>query len=317
MYPVIFRLGPLTVHSYGVMLALGFLIGFFLSIRRARVEGIAPAKIANLLFIVLVSGLIGARILFVLLNLEHYLAHPLEAVMLHRGGLAFFGGFALAFPIGFAYLRKVNLNPWDTFDLIIPYVALGQSIVRIGCFLNGCCYGTPSGLPWAVSFPPLSAAYASFGFAPLHPAQLYQAVANFVIFLLCLKLYSRKLSSPPKAGWIASKGVPPYGGNFVSQNSLLPIKGNQIIPLNNPNPYRNLLKFRYFKRYDGEIFLVYFLLYAPSRFFIEFLRGDSITLGIGIGMGQIAALLIFIVSVVIYFLKARQVKVEKNIIDFH
>jgi phosphatidylglycerol:prolipoprotein diacylglycerol transferase len=250
MYPVVFRLGPLTVYSYGVMLAIGFLIGFFLSIRRARMEGIATTKITNLLFIVLISGLIGARILFILINLEHYLARPLETVMLHRGGFAFFGGLALAFPIGFIYIRKVGLNPWATFDLIIPYVALGQSIARIGCFLNGCCYGTPTNLPWAVSFPPLSAAYASFGATPLHPAQLYQAAANFAIFLLCLRLYSRK-------------------------------------------------------RYDGEIFLVYLLLYSLSRFFIEFLRGDSISLGIGIGIGQIAALLIFVPAFILTIIKAR------------
>ncbi|MBT9131592.1 prolipoprotein diacylglyceryl transferase [candidate division NPL-UPA2 bacterium Unc8] len=218
MYPVIFRLGPLTVHSYGVMLAIAFLIGLFLSIRRAKAENIAPSIVVNLSVIILISGLIGARIFFILINLEYFLSHPSEIIMLHRGGLAFFGGLALASLSGFLYLRKVGPNPWKIVDLIIPYVVLGESIVRIGCFLNGCCYGTPTDLPWAVSFPPLSAAYAHFGSTPLHPAQLYQAAANFVIFLLLLR--SRR-------------------------------------------------------RYDGEIFLIYLLLYALSRFFIGFLRGGG------------------------------------------
>ncbi len=249
MYPVIFRLGPLTVHSYGVMLAIAFFIGFFLFIRRAKTESIATATVVNLSFIILISGLIGARILFILIDLEYYLSHPSEIIMLHRGGLAYFGGLALASLSGFAYLRKVSLNPWKTIDLIIPYIVLGESIVRVGCFLNGCCYGTPTDLPWAVSFPPLSAAYAHFGYAPLHPAQLYQAVANFAIFLLLLR------SS---------------------------------------------------KRYDGEIFLMYLLLYSLSRFFIEFLRGDSIPLFLGLGMGQITAILIFIASAVISIKKANK-----------
>ncbi len=197
---------------------MAFLIGLFLSIRRAKTENIAPSIVVNLSVIILISGLIGARIFFILINLEYFLSHPSEIIMLHRGGLAFFGGLALASLSGFLYLRKVGPNPWKIVDLIIPYVVLGQSIVRIGCFLNGCCYGTPTDLPWAVSFPPLSAAYAHFGSTSLHPAQLYQAAANFVIFLLLLR--SRR-------------------------------------------------------RYDGEIFLIYLLLYALSRFFIGFLRGGG------------------------------------------
>lgn len=250
MHPIIFQLGPLTAHSYGVMLALAFIVVFFLSIHKARTEGIDPTKIANILFIILVSGIIGARILFILINLDYYLAHPLEAIMIHRGGLAFFGGLGLAFLSGFTYLKKIGLNPWNTLDIIIVYAVLGQSIVRLGCFLNSCCYGIPTNLLWGVSFPPLSAAYTSFGTTPLHPTQLYQAAANFIIFLLCLRLYPRK-------------------------------------------------------KYDGEIFLIYLLLYAPSRFFIEFLRGDNIPLCIGIGMGQVTALLIFIASLIIYLLKMR------------
>lgn len=258
MYPVIFQVGPLTVYSYGVMLALAFLTGFFLSVRKAKTEGIAPTRIANLSFIILISGLIGARILFILINLEYYLIHPSEMVMLHRGGLAFFGGLALAFLAGFAYLRKTELNPWKALDLIIIYAVLGQSIVRIGCFLNGCCYGIPANLPWAISFPSSTAAYATFGPAPLHPTQLYQAIANFAIFLLCQRLYSRR-------------------------------------------------------RYNGEIFLTYLLLYAPSRFFIEFLRGDHIPLGIGLSMGQVAALLIFTASIITYFLKLRHLQGRRSL----
>jgi len=218
LYPVIFRLGPLTVHSYGVMLAMAFFIGLFLFIRRAKTENITTTQAINLSFIILISGLIGARLLFILINLEYFLSHPSEIIMLHRGGLAFFGGLALASFGGLLYLKKVSSNPWKIVDLIIPYATLGQSITRIGCFLNGCCYGTPTDLPWAISFPPLSAAYAHFGDTPLHPAQLYQAVANFIIFLL-------------------------------------------------------LLRSRNHKRYDGEIFLMYLLLYILSRFFIGFLRG--------------------------------------------
>jgi phosphatidylglycerol:prolipoprotein diacylglycerol transferase len=175
MYPIICKLGPLTIHSYGLMLVLAFSIATLLLIRQARNQGLNPELIFNLCFIILFGGIIGARILYIMLNLEFYLNKPVEIIMLTHGGLAWFGGLILGSLSGLVYLRHKGLEIYKTFDLIIPYVALAHAIGRVGCFLNGCCFGKET-LHFGLYFPVHDAI--------LIPTQLYSSLALLGIYIV-------------------------------------------------------------------------------------------------------------------------------------
>ncbi len=182
MHPIIFRWGPLTLYSYGLMVALGFLAAMAVALRRARRTGLDPQVIQNTAFIALVAGILGARLAYVLLNWELFRADPMEILRLDHGGLVFYGGLAAGVAGGIVYLRARSLAILPTVDLLIPPLVLAHAIGRIGCFLNGCCYGRPTSLPWAVSFP--------LEGIPRHPTQLYESGFLLLLFLVLTRLWS-------------------------------------------------------------------------------------------------------------------------------
>ncbi|MFH1338309.1 MAG: prolipoprotein diacylglyceryl transferase [Candidatus Omnitrophota bacterium] len=175
MHPVICTFGPFTIYSYGLMVVLAFSIAALMLSRQAKRQGLSQEMIFNLSFIVLASGIIGARFLYIVLNFNYYLNNPVEIVMLNRGGLAWFGGLIFACISGVIYLRHKRLDVYRTLDLVVPYAALGQSIGRIGCFLNGCCYGRQA-LRFGIYFP--------VNDAILIPTQLYSSLALLGIFVI-------------------------------------------------------------------------------------------------------------------------------------
>ncbi|MBI1952615.1 MAG: prolipoprotein diacylglyceryl transferase [Candidatus Omnitrophica bacterium] len=191
MHPVLFQWGPLTLHSYGLMLAIGFLSALQLALRRARELSIDPAVVQNLAFLVLGFGIAGARAAYVLLFWEMFRGNPLEILRLDHGGLIFYGGLALGVPAGLVYLKGKGLLSWRMVDLVIPPLTLAHAIGRVGCFLNGCCYGEPFLGPWAVVFPPEG--------IPRHPTQLYESGFLLILFL-GLKRLER---SGPRPGAVA------------------------------------------------------------------------------------------------------------------
>ena len=184
MYPVIFRIGPLTIYSYGVMLSLAFLTAACLMAARSKKRGLNPDIILDLSVCLLISGIIGGRLLHVALNFDYYISDPIEIIMLHHGGLAYQGGVALAGLCGFWYLKKKKINFLKTADFVVPYVALGQSLGRIGCFLNGCCYGRETKCALGVLFPGREAC--------VHPTQLYYSASWLAVFVVLNILSSRK-----------------------------------------------------------------------------------------------------------------------------
>jgi len=183
MYPDLLTIGSFTIHTYGVCIALGALLGITLISHEAKKQGYDQQQILDLTFYLLVAAIIGSRIFYIILNLNYYVHHPLEIVMIWRGGLVFYGGFLLAFATCFLYLKKHHLPFWKTCDLLVPGLAMGEFIGRFGCFFAGCCYGTPTDLPWAITFThPHS--LAKLG-VPLHPTQLYSSLkALFIFFIL-------------------------------------------------------------------------------------------------------------------------------------
>lgn len=176
MHPVLFKIGSYPVYSYGAMLALAFLVCSFLAKRRGAAIGMDGEKVMDLMITLIVSGVIGGRLMFVLLDLDYFGSRPLDIFKLWEGGLAWYGGFILAIISGAVFLRINKMPVLKTADLIIPYVALGQAIGRIGCFLNGCCYGKATALPIGVVFNPEQGAVL--------PTQLFESVAMFIAYLI-------------------------------------------------------------------------------------------------------------------------------------
>jgi phosphatidylglycerol:prolipoprotein diacylglycerol transferase len=210
MNPVLFSFGPVHLYSYGLSIALGVLLSLFLMRRRARKEGFpGEDDVLDISFSVLVWGFIGARLFYVIQNFSYYVTEPFRIFAVWEGGLIVYGGLIMGLAGFWIALRRKKIPFWKMLDFIVPYIALSQAFGRIGCFLNGCCFGKACDLPWAVRFPGIP--YA------VHPAQLYEAFYDIVLFVFLLERKKRA-------------------------------------------------------RFEGEIALLYFLLYGMGRYMLEFVR---------------------------------------------
>lgn len=190
MFPVLVRIGPLTIHTYGFMIASAFLLGLWLALRQAAREGLPKEKITDIGFYALFSGIIGSRIFFIATNWPHFSSHPIDMIKIWEGGLVFYGGVIFALPTVLWYAKKHGLSLWRAIDVWAPSIAIGHALGRLGCFSAGCCYGKPTDLPWAVTFSnPESLAILG---VPLHPTQLYEAAAELMNFVFLLVIRKRK-----------------------------------------------------------------------------------------------------------------------------
>jgi phosphatidylglycerol:prolipoprotein diacylglycerol transferase len=185
MYPTILRIGSLGLHSWGLLLAIAFLVGIAVAYRRAQTRNVRPQKIVDLAVVVIVAAVVGGRIAFVLGHLPDFRETPLEVFAIWRGGMTFYGGAILAFVAGVLYVKRHKLNVWQVADIIAPSLAFGLFLARIGCFLNGCCFGEPTQLPWGIVFPYGSYAEQIYGSGVhIHPTQLYSSLAGLAMFFL-------------------------------------------------------------------------------------------------------------------------------------
>jgi phosphatidylglycerol:prolipoprotein diacylglycerol transferase len=193
MHRTIVELGEIGVRSYGVMLVVAFWLGIELTSRLARKRGIDPARILDLGLVVLVSSLVGSRLLYVVTHWAEYRGDVVGAFRIWEGGLTFYGGLVAGVALGMIYLKRKGVPVLAASDLVAPQLALGIAIARVGCFLNGCCFGKESSLPWAVVFPPDCQAGWVLPGRHVHPTQIYSALANVAIFLVLRGALSRKL----------------------------------------------------------------------------------------------------------------------------
>jgi len=237
MHPILFKFGALTIYSYGFMLFIAVVVSLNLLLKDAKKKGYDTNAITDLVMAVLFCGILGARALYIILNFDFYVNNPKEIFMLQHGGLAILGGILAGLFAAFLFCRYKKLPFPEVADLLSPYVVLGHSIGRIGCFLNGCCYGLPS----------------KFGiYFPVHNARLIptQLISSFLLLMLFIAL-----------------------------------KFKQRIPHQN-----------------GAIFVSYLLYYSVIRFFMEFIRGDSPRLPLGLTVFQYFCIVLFVFSSLFYIM---------------
>ncbi len=199
MFPELFHLGPVTIRTYGFLIAVGLFLGLQYVLRGAKAKAIPEDRILDAALYVIVAGLIGARLTYVVLNWSFYLQHPFEIVQVWEGGLVFYGGFVASAAAVIMYTRRHRdtLRLGQLADLMAPALCIGHFFGRLGCFCAGCCYGMPSDLPWAVRFVNPKA-LAPTGIL-LHPAQLYEAFANMALFFV---LDRYRVRGGPKDGQV-------------------------------------------------------------------------------------------------------------------
>jgi phosphatidylglycerol:prolipoprotein diacylglycerol transferase len=193
MYPEPLKfIGITFIRSYGLLLALSFLLGVYLSMRRARKAGLEQNTIVDLSFITLVAAILGSRFFYVIYHTEEFsnnlfdIINPFHSGYIGIAGLSMMGGVILAIAAAFLFFVIKRMRPWPVFDVMMPMFALGIGITRIGCFLNGCCFGLPTHSSLGVVFPLDSLAGYTFPDMPLIPTQIYEAIAGLIIFFLVL-----------------------------------------------------------------------------------------------------------------------------------
>ncbi len=190
MYPLLLDLGVINLYTYGVLLATAYLIGLWYAGRRGRARGLDANRVTDLGIYIIISALVGAKLLLIIVDFDHFRQDPLTIL---RSGGVFYGGFLLAVGVAFWFVRRHAMPLWTTCDAFAPGIVLGQAVGRIGCLMAGCCYGKPTELPWGITFTNTLAA-ANVGTpleVSLHPTQLYESGAALLILGILLFIERR------------------------------------------------------------------------------------------------------------------------------
>jgi phosphatidylglycerol:prolipoprotein diacylglycerol transferase len=195
MYPELFRVGPIVVNSYGLMLALAFIVGILLALKRAEKKNVDGNIIINLSFIIMISAIVGSRLFYVMFHIEEfegrwqYTFLPIQPDgTIGLGGLVFLGGFIGSIISGAIYVYTKKIPFLKVADVFSPSLGLGLFLGRLGCFFNGCCFGRECHLPWGMIFPANSPAGYQMGEISIHPTQLYSSLYALTIFIVLIQL---------------------------------------------------------------------------------------------------------------------------------
>ena len=263
MHPTLFL--P-WLHTYGLMMAIGVYVGWWLAARRARQEGLSADLVGDIVLVSIIAGIVGARVLWFILDRD-----PGDSWLVFfkvwEGGLVFYGGLGGAVVADLAYLRLKRQEVLRVADVLAPSVALGQAFGRVGCFLNGCCFGGPAtaGFPLALRFP---AFFNSAG---------------------------DPIGSPPFLDHVARKWIPD------SASASLPIHPTQLYTAFALLMIALLVVAATpLKRRHGELLALYCMLHGVSRFAVELVRRDTPPLVLGLKAGQLGAVVVLVAGAALF-----------------
>jgi len=228
MYPILYKIGPITLYTYGFFLALGFFIAILVAGREAKRLGLSEGNFFDLCFYILLAAIVGSRLLFVIVDPGPFLQNPLKIFAIWEGGLVFHGGLIAALATAFFLMRRYKMAWRPTFDALAVGMPLGVTFGRIGCFMAGCCFGRPSSLPWAVRFTnPESLCPIQ---EPVHPTQLYEAILSLMVFGVVFWLRKRKrFDGQILATYLLLAGLVRFTVEFFRADTLLDPRGPEII----------------------------------------------------------------------------------------
>jgi phosphatidylglycerol:prolipoprotein diacylglycerol transferase len=198
------RFGTITVYTYGVLLAAAYLLGLQFALKRAKSRRLDGTRVMDLGIYIIISALVGAKLLLLVTDFQTFKSNPAELLNLLREGGVFYGGLIVAVVVALWYIRRVGLPLWTTCDVFAPGIALGHVVGRFGCFFAGCCFGKPTSVPWAITFTdPFAAANVGTPLnVPLHPTQLYEAGAEFLILIVLLVTEKRGHKFAGRTFWL-------------------------------------------------------------------------------------------------------------------
>jgi phosphatidylglycerol:prolipoprotein diacylglycerol transferase len=198
LHPVIFKLGPFALRSFGLAFAVGFAVAIAVVLRRGKRWGFPPDPVLSLCFYLIFTGILGARLAYVVTHVQEFAGRWTDAINPFAGeqfglaGLNLYGGIVAGIAVSLWYARRRNLPVLGVLDLLAPGAAIGMFVSRWGCFFNGCCFGVPTDLPWGVSFPSDTLPYYVFGSAHLHPTQIYSSLYGLALYGFSIFVDNRK-----------------------------------------------------------------------------------------------------------------------------
>lgn len=277
MRPVLFILplplvGPIAIKSYGVMLVLGFMCALFLAVRRARKEGINPDIVWDIWMYALLGGIIGSRAMYLFENYQSFSGRWLDIFKIWEGGLSFYGGFTLATISISIMLRIRRIRVLKMFDIIAVGLILGMAFGKVGCFMNGCCFGRPTDGPIAVTYP---AGSPIDGYGHMRPSYAYQ-----------WHLDAGLISSE------ASRSLPVHPVQLYESVNALVI-------------FAILMLFYPHRRRYGEVTCLLGTLYPATRFILEFFRQKQAEYVFGLTPAQTYSLIAFVVFATLFVISRR------------
>ena len=205
MFPELIRIGSFAIPTYGVLVAIGLVVGLMVASRLGRREGLDQDSVFNLGVYLALAGILGSKLALIIQDSAYYLQNPgrlFSIATLQSGGI-FYGGLILAILTAIWYTRRCHMPFLKVGDAFAPGVAIGHSIGRLGCFATGCCWGEPTSLPWGVTFtdPHASESVGVPLNVALHPTQLYEAAAELAIFLFLYSQFRKKQFDGQILGW--------------------------------------------------------------------------------------------------------------------
>ncbi len=191
MHPILVQLGPLPIHTYGFLIAMGFIVATQVMQYNARRSGIDADKLQDLIFFGLVIGFIGARFFFVLTRFSYFMENPLDIFKVWEGGLVFYGGPIFTIPFIVWFSKKHKFPIWKTLDCLTPGLVVAHAFGRLGCLAAGCCYGRPTGTDFGIVLNSELVDPAMRGIH-LHPTQIYESVSLFILFAGLMLLFKKR-----------------------------------------------------------------------------------------------------------------------------